>query len=80
MILQAESFRVLSSSDCYPLVKLNRCRCFEAFSCSKLTIDVGLPAVGHMEFAMTVVTHKVPTRALGRAVGVLCNKHYPLLF
>ena len=36
---------------------------------AKLTIDVGLPAVGHMELAMTVVTHKVPTRALGRAVG-----------
>ena len=35
--MQVELFRVLSSSDCYPLVKLNRCRCFEAFSCSKLT-------------------------------------------
>ena len=77
--MQVELFGVLSSSDCYPLVKLNRCRCFEAFSCSKLTIDIGLPAVGHMEFAMTMVTHKVSTRALGRAVGVSCKKPLPII-
>ena len=69
MILQAEFFRVYYP----PVIATFSSNSIDADVLkhfhAKLTIDVGLPAVGHMEFAMTVVTHKVPTRALGRAVG-----------